>query len=175
MLRRPPRSPRTDTLFPYATLFRSSPRHHRPGPGRSQGAGRRRSEGRQGRRQQGRSRREQEEARSGRRDRRTQVIGFAGVWPVRRLSLSKKKRAVPRGAALFRSVVWRSVAGVAGALIAATARRFGAAHLLFGRGRRGALGDVPGARGLAAQVALSGEQLFIIQALAAVEIGRAHV
>src|SRR3546814_17607026 len=25
MIRRPPRSPRTDTLFPYTTLFRSSP------------------------------------------------------------------------------------------------------------------------------------------------------
>src|SRR3546814_3194035 len=30
MLRRPPRSTRTDTLFPYATLFRS-PRVHEPG------------------------------------------------------------------------------------------------------------------------------------------------
>src|SRR3546814_6887227 len=38
---------------------------------------------------------------------------------------------------------------------------------------RSALGDVPGARGLAAQVALSGEQLFIIQALAAVVEARA--
>src|SRR3546814_12455692 len=28
MIRRPPRSTRTDTLFPYTTLFRS-PRHHR--------------------------------------------------------------------------------------------------------------------------------------------------
>src|SRR3546814_8330197 len=28
MIRRPPRSTRTDTLFPYTTLFRS--RHHRP-------------------------------------------------------------------------------------------------------------------------------------------------
>src|SRR3546814_7548097 len=27
MLRRPPRSTRTDTLFPYTTLFRSRPRH----------------------------------------------------------------------------------------------------------------------------------------------------
>src|SRR3546814_7966342 len=86
------------------------------------------SEGRQGRRQQGRSRRDQEEARSGRRDRRTQVIGFAGVWPVRRLSLSKKKRAVPRGAALFRSVVWRSVAGVAGALIDRKSTRLNSSH-----------------------------------------------
>src|SRR3546814_3124721 len=31
MIRRPPRSTRTDTLFPYTTLFRSGPRH----PGRS--------------------------------------------------------------------------------------------------------------------------------------------
>src|SRR3546814_11601904 len=31
MIRRPPRSTRTDTLFPYTTLFRSDPR---PGPGR---------------------------------------------------------------------------------------------------------------------------------------------
>src|SRR3546814_7383315 len=54
MLRRPPRSTRTDTLFPYTTLFRSRPvaggdgihgdrpgqrrrqlRRHRPGAGRS--------------------------------------------------------------------------------------------------------------------------------------------
>src|SRR3546814_4820900 len=28
MIRRPPRSTRTDTLFPYTTLFRSSPYHH---------------------------------------------------------------------------------------------------------------------------------------------------
>src|SRR3546814_13542204 len=42
MLRRPPRSTRTDTLFPYATLFRSAVRgslrhrvpHHRPLPRR---------------------------------------------------------------------------------------------------------------------------------------------
>src|SRR3546814_3366665 len=43
MIRRPPRSTRTDTLFPYTTLFRSrlqrllgagrdAQRHHRPGP-----------------------------------------------------------------------------------------------------------------------------------------------
>src|SRR3546814_4841594 len=32
MIRRPPRSTRTDTLFPYTTLFRS--RRHRPGDGR---------------------------------------------------------------------------------------------------------------------------------------------
>src|SRR3546814_7326730 len=35
MIRRPPRSTRTDTLFPYTTLFRSPPRRglarHRPG------------------------------------------------------------------------------------------------------------------------------------------------
>src|SRR3546814_4084249 len=29
MIRRPPRSTRTDTLFPYTTLFRSRPRHAR--------------------------------------------------------------------------------------------------------------------------------------------------
>src|SRR3546814_17337981 len=29
MIRRPPRSTRTDTLFPYTTLFRSLPRHRR--------------------------------------------------------------------------------------------------------------------------------------------------
>src|SRR3546814_4978361 len=35
MIRRPPRSTRTDTLFPYTTLFRSVnlPRHRRPAPG----------------------------------------------------------------------------------------------------------------------------------------------
>src|SRR3546814_3393696 len=36
MIRRPPRSTRTDTLFPYTTLFRSplpSPCRHRRGPG----------------------------------------------------------------------------------------------------------------------------------------------
>src|SRR3546814_13008511 len=33
MIRRPPRSTRTDTLFPYTTLFRSPRRHHaRPCP-----------------------------------------------------------------------------------------------------------------------------------------------
>src|SRR3546814_5859962 len=45
MIRRPPRSTRTDTLFPYTTLFRSLPgpqgcadrpaEHRRPGPGRA--------------------------------------------------------------------------------------------------------------------------------------------
>src|SRR3546814_6224975 len=50
MIRRPPRSTRTDTLFPYTTLFRSTgaARHahgpgqpfvHRHGPGRSRGDG----------------------------------------------------------------------------------------------------------------------------------------
>src|SRR3546814_9754009 len=33
MIRRPPRSTRTDTLFPYTTLFRS-PQPGQPGPGR---------------------------------------------------------------------------------------------------------------------------------------------
>src|SRR3546814_8137547 len=37
MIRRPPRSTRTDTLFPYTTLFRSSPASRRPG---SRGPGR---------------------------------------------------------------------------------------------------------------------------------------
>src|SRR3546814_10519816 len=36
MIRRPPRSTRTDTLFPYTTLFRSAPRHVR-GIGRRPG------------------------------------------------------------------------------------------------------------------------------------------
>src|SRR3546814_17988272 len=31
MIRRPPRSTRTDTLFPYTTLFRSAPRMEHPG------------------------------------------------------------------------------------------------------------------------------------------------
>src|SRR3546814_2705349 len=31
MIRRPPRSTRTDTLFPYTTLFRSACRQHHPG------------------------------------------------------------------------------------------------------------------------------------------------
>src|SRR3546814_8248598 len=31
MIRRPPRSTRTDTLFPYTTLFRSGERYHRAG------------------------------------------------------------------------------------------------------------------------------------------------
>src|SRR3546814_2864703 len=34
MIRRPPRSTRTDTLFPYTTLFRSHQRHHLPVEGR---------------------------------------------------------------------------------------------------------------------------------------------
>src|SRR3546814_20046385 len=33
MIRRPPRSTRTDTLFPYTTLFRSVPGRRRPGAG----------------------------------------------------------------------------------------------------------------------------------------------
>src|SRR3546814_17320332 len=36
MIRRPPRSTRTDTLFPYTTLFRSHPGYCRPRPPRSQ-------------------------------------------------------------------------------------------------------------------------------------------
>src|SRR3546814_15737490 len=40
MIRRPPRSTRTDTLFPYTTLFRSA------GPGAGGGAGRLRHPGR---------------------------------------------------------------------------------------------------------------------------------
>src|SRR3546814_4650915 len=32
MIRRPPRSTRTDTLFPYTTLFRSRCAHGQPGP-----------------------------------------------------------------------------------------------------------------------------------------------
>src|SRR3546814_14659155 len=32
MIRRPPRSTRTDTLFPYTTLFRSTGREDHPGP-----------------------------------------------------------------------------------------------------------------------------------------------
>src|SRR3546814_1578284 len=39
MLRRPPRSTRTDTLFPYTTLFRSQPaEHHRDDGGRDREA-----------------------------------------------------------------------------------------------------------------------------------------
>src|SRR3546814_3816831 len=58
MIRRPPRSTRTDTLFPYTTLFRSaaSRRRHRRGRRRGrEGAGRRRPPGvgGQGRRQEG--------------------------------------------------------------------------------------------------------------------------
>src|SRR3546814_6572558 len=43
MIRRPPRSTRTDTLFPYTTLFRSPPRRSaspRPAPPPSAAAGR---------------------------------------------------------------------------------------------------------------------------------------
>src|SRR3546814_15745675 len=32
MIRRPPRSTRTDTLFPYTTLFRSATQHNEPSP-----------------------------------------------------------------------------------------------------------------------------------------------
>src|SRR3546814_11634604 len=61
MIRRPPRSTRTDTLFPYTTLFRSlparpgllhhvRPRHHRAGPlGGGLGTGRRAAAGDRGR------------------------------------------------------------------------------------------------------------------------------
>src|SRR3546814_2130855 len=41
MIRRPPRSTRTDTLFPYTTLFRSSQaRRNQPGPSRGAVPGR---------------------------------------------------------------------------------------------------------------------------------------
>src|SRR3546814_3572847 len=36
MIRRPPRSTRTDTLFPYTTLFRSTAEHYSPGGSSSQ-------------------------------------------------------------------------------------------------------------------------------------------
>src|SRR3546814_15653700 len=36
MIRRPPRSTRTDTLFPYTTLFRSRQRDHQAGVGADQ-------------------------------------------------------------------------------------------------------------------------------------------
>src|SRR3546814_7434176 len=38
MIRRPPRSTRTDTLFPYTTLFRSLAQRRRAGQGRGRGA-----------------------------------------------------------------------------------------------------------------------------------------
>src|SRR3546814_20178753 len=47
MIRRPPRSTRTDTLFPYTTLFRS--RHRRALDGRRRGGGRGRGAGPGGR------------------------------------------------------------------------------------------------------------------------------
>src|SRR3546814_5733210 len=49
MIRRPPRSTRTDTLFPYTTLFRSTdgPRSH-PQEGRDRGREDRRSDERRG-------------------------------------------------------------------------------------------------------------------------------
>src|SRR3546814_8466408 len=37
MIRRPPRSTRTDTLFPYTTLFRSGARGQEANPGLSEG------------------------------------------------------------------------------------------------------------------------------------------
>src|SRR3546814_4348345 len=40
MIRRPPRSTRTDTLFPYTPLFRSSLRKHDTGSGSAAGTGR---------------------------------------------------------------------------------------------------------------------------------------
>src|SRR3546814_6181685 len=40
MIRRPPRSTRTDTLFPYTTLFRSTGTRDAPGPHLDVGAGR---------------------------------------------------------------------------------------------------------------------------------------
>src|SRR3546814_1903298 len=41
MIRRPPRSTRTDTLFPYTTLFRSHQRRNRRGAARGRGSRRR--------------------------------------------------------------------------------------------------------------------------------------
>src|SRR3546814_4522742 len=52
MIRRPPRSTRTDTLFPYPTLFRSHDRRHHPAPLRHLAVFR---EGPRGLRHQGRS------------------------------------------------------------------------------------------------------------------------
>src|SRR3546814_7685037 len=46
MIRRPPRSTRTDTLFPYTTLFRSRPCNLSPEPGCTSRASSRRSLGR---------------------------------------------------------------------------------------------------------------------------------
>src|SRR3546814_972136 len=40
MIRRPPRSTRTDTLFPYTTLFRSQPRRHAGVGAHGDGSGR---------------------------------------------------------------------------------------------------------------------------------------
>src|SRR3546814_3980450 len=45
MIRRPPRSTRTDTLFPYTTLFRSPPHARRPNGARSRGGVARRTGG----------------------------------------------------------------------------------------------------------------------------------
>src|SRR3546814_15596780 len=47
MIRRPPRSTRTDTLFPYTTLFRSQQRPGLPEP-RQRGPGRDEDQGHQG-------------------------------------------------------------------------------------------------------------------------------
>src|SRR3546814_14252950 len=48
MIRRPPRSTRTDTLFPYTTLFRSRPRGRAGARGRTGGTARQRRQRRQG-------------------------------------------------------------------------------------------------------------------------------
>src|SRR3546814_18341148 len=58
MIRRPPRSTRTDTLFPYTTLFRSRTRAERPRQGGNDGgcagaAGRAEAAGRAGRASRG--------------------------------------------------------------------------------------------------------------------------
>src|SRR3546814_6538510 len=45
MIRRPPRSTLTDTLFPYTTLFRSFLRGHRPTDGRAHSVCRRAKQG----------------------------------------------------------------------------------------------------------------------------------
>src|SRR3546814_11073551 len=47
-IRRPPRSTRTDTLFPYTTLFRSAEPRHRPRPARQTGGGGERDGSREG-------------------------------------------------------------------------------------------------------------------------------
>src|SRR3546814_7032189 len=45
MIRRPPRSTRHDTLFPYTSLFLSRPRAQHAGPGAVRGRGRRAAQG----------------------------------------------------------------------------------------------------------------------------------